>query len=101
MSPSSPPASRSNGLGIPHKILVAVSDGGLSDAAVEFAGRLAEATGAKLDLLHALPVPTLPGLRLSEKEAGTLETERRALLARELSAYLEGAATPEARAHEW
>ncbi|MEO6708462.1 MAG: universal stress protein [Planctomycetota bacterium] len=80
---------------IPRKILVAVADGGLSDAAVEFAGQLAEASGAEIDLLHVLPVPTLPGLRLSEKECAALESERRALVVRDLSVYLTAVATPE------
>jgi nucleotide-binding universal stress UspA family protein len=74
--------------GIPRKILVAVSDGGLADAAVVFADQLARSAKAELDLLHALPVPTLPGLRLSPKECGVLESERRAIVASELDAYL-------------
>ncbi|HUR26583.1 MAG TPA: universal stress protein [Planctomycetota bacterium] len=81
--------------GVPRKILVAVSDGGLSDAAVMFANELAEAARAELDLLHALPVPTLVGLRLSEKECAALEAERKVLLARDLSAALAKAALPE------
>ena len=78
---------RDAGGSIPHKILVAVADGGLSEAAVEFASRLVEASRAEIDLLHVLPVPTLPGLRLSEQECSVLESERRELLAQELTAY--------------
>jgi nucleotide-binding universal stress UspA family protein len=83
------------GIGVPRKILVAISDGGLSDAAVIFAREIAQAAKAELDLLHALPVPTLVGLRLSEKESGVLCDERKVLIARELSATFGKAAVPE------
>ncbi len=83
------------------KILVAVAEGGLSDAAVVFAGQLAEAMAGELDLLHVLPVPTLPGLRLSEKECAVLESERRETVARELSAYLTKAAMPDSEQRKY
>ena len=44
----------------PRKILVAVADGGLSDAAVEFGGALAELAAAQLDLLPATNLPPTP-----------------------------------------
>ncbi len=68
---------------IPRKILVAVSKGGLSDAAVACAAQLAKSAGAELDLLHGLPVPTMIGLRLSPAEVGVLESERKQMLAGE------------------
>ena len=73
---------------IPSKILVAVAEGGLSNAAAVFAAGLATTSGAELELLHALPVPTLIGLRLSAAETAALESERKQLLIREWNEYL-------------
>ncbi len=71
---------------IPRKILVAVSEGGLSDAALVFAAQLAASAGAQLELLHGLPVPTMIGLRLSPAETSALESERKQMLADEWKA---------------
>jgi len=47
----------------PRRILCAVAEGTLSDAAIRATARLAEGTGAKADLLHALKLPALLATR--------------------------------------
>jgi nucleotide-binding universal stress UspA family protein len=79
---------------VPRKILVAVAEGGLSDAACAFAAELAKTAGAELELIHGLPVPTLPGLRLNEAQSGELEKERKQTLLAALSQAGQGSAAP-------
>jgi nucleotide-binding universal stress UspA family protein len=77
--------------GVPRKILVAVAEGGLSDAACVLGAQIARVSGAELELVHGLPVPTLPGLRWSEARSAELEVERRKALEAALEAYAKGA----------
>ena len=79
---------------IPRKLLVAVAEGGLSDAAAVFALELAAKAGAECELLHALPVPTLTGLRLSDEKVAALAAERRQSLASALAAHAEQVRSP-------
>lgn len=51
----------------PRRILCAVAEGTLSDAAIRASARLAERTGAKLDLVHALEMPTLLATRFDHE----------------------------------
>ena len=79
--------------GVPRKILVAVAEGGLSDAACVLGAEIAGRARAEMELLHGLPVPTLPGARWSEPKVGEYAEERRLSLRRALAEPLKGSAT--------
>lgn len=51
----------------PKRILCAVAEGTLSDAAIRATSQLAAATGARADLVHALEMPTLLSTRMSHE----------------------------------
>jgi nucleotide-binding universal stress UspA family protein len=61
----------------PRRILCAVAEGTLSDAAIRAAARLAERTGARTDLVHALEMPNLLATRFTREQVSGIAEDAR------------------------
>jgi len=59
----------------PRRILCAVAEGSLSDAAIVATARLVERTGARADLVHALEMPTLLSAHFGGEQAQALAAD--------------------------
>ena len=60
----------------PRKVLAALSEGTLSDHALDASVELANRLGAGLELLHAVPVPSLLGTRFDSSQVAAMNAER-------------------------
>lgn len=72
----------------PRRILAAVSEGTLSDHALDTSVDLANRLGASLELLHAVPVPSLLTTRFDSAQVAAMNAERVGLARDSLLAHL-------------
>ena len=80
-------ATRDDGLEI-RRILCCVSEGTFSDDAVEAACRLGAQLGARVDLLHVMPVPELLGTRFDRRQIEAMHASRAEDLQAQMRAHL-------------
>jgi len=72
----------------PGTILTGISGGSLSDHAVTVSVDLANRLGASLELLHAVPVPTLLGTRFDSSQVAAMTAEHVGLARERILAHL-------------
>jgi nucleotide-binding universal stress UspA family protein len=89
-APFAPPAPAE-----PRTVLVAVDGSPMSDEAAGEAGRVASAFGARVVVLHVLPLPTMPAAGAGASAVET-EEEAQAILRRGVAKVEEGGATASA-----